>query len=226
MLAAIIVAAGSSQRLGFDKIAASIAGKTVLEHSIHAFAISPSVTEIIVVTRADHVEEALRKTENIGKRSVVIAGGAERQDSVRRGIEALSGDVTFVAVHDAARPLVTPDQIDAVYMAAREHGAASLVAPVSDTLKRASPEGFVLESIDRRNVYAMQTPQVFARDVLQESYLRLAELGHAVTDEVSAVELLGRAVFLVPADGPNFKITFKADLDLAETVLRRRLALP
>ncbi len=224
MLAAIIVAAGNSQRLGFDKIAANIAGKTVLEHSIHAFASSPSVTEIIVVTRPDRVKAMAGLVEKSGKKSAAVAGGAERQDSVRHGMNALGADISFVAVHDAARPLITPDEIEAVYMAAREHGAASLVVPVSDTLKRAGQDGFVTESIDRRNVYGMQTPQIFARDLLQEAYARVGELGKAVTDEVSAVELLGRPVFLVPADGPNFKITFKADLDLAEMVLRQRLA--
>ncbi len=223
MLAAIIVAAGSSQRLGFDKISATIAGKTVLEHSIHAFASSPSVTQIIVVTRADRVSQVAGTAEKAGKRVSVVAGGAERHDSVRHGMNALSPDVSFVAVHDAARPLITPDQIEAVYMAAREYGAATLVAPVSDTLKRAGQDGFVMESIDRRNVYGMQTPQIFERELLQEAYARVGELGKAVTDEVSAIELIGRSVFLVPADGPNFKITFKTDLDLAEMVLRRRL---
>ncbi len=224
MLAAIIVAAGSSQRLGFDKIGANIAGKTVLEHSIHAFASSPSVTEIIVVTRPDRVDEVRQTVEKSGKKSAAVAGGVERQDSVRHGMNALGFDISFVAVHDAARPLITPDQIEAVYMAAREHGAASLVAPIPDTLKRAGQDGFVIESIDRRNIYGMQTPQVFARELLQEAYARVDELGKAVTDEVSAVELLGRPVFLVPAEGPNFKITFKTDLDLAELVLRQRLA--
>lgn len=222
MLAAIIVAAGSSQRLGFDKIAATIAGKTVLDHSVHAFASSPSVTEIIVVTRADRFEEVQAMVKPMGKKAVVVPGGAERQDSVRHGLEALGSNISFVAVHDAARPLITPEEIEAVYMAARQHGAASLAAPVPDTLKRAGQDGFVSESIDRRNVFGMQTPQVFARDLLEQAYEHVENEQVAVTDEVSAVELMGQRVFLVPADGPNFKITFKRDLELAEVVLRQR----
>jgi len=222
MLAAIIVAAGSSQRLGFDKIGATIAGKTVLEHSVHAFASCSSVTEIIVVTRPDRVKEIDATMANIGRKAVTVAGGTERHDSVRAGLEALGAEISFVAVHDAARPLITPEEIDAVYMAAREHGAASLAARVADTLKRGGVDGFVTESIDRHNVYGMQTPQIFARELLQEAYDRVRELGKAVTDEVSAVELLGKRVVLVEASDYNFKVTYPRDLKLADLILRQR----
>jgi 2-C-methyl-D-erythritol 4-phosphate cytidylyltransferase len=224
MLAAIIVAAGSSQRIGFDKIAAIIAGKPVLEHSIHAFASAASVNEIIVVARSDRAAELRKMVEPIGRRVIVVAGGVERQDSVRNGMNALGENISFVAVHDAARPLVVPEQIEAVYMAAREYGAASLAAPVADTLKKGDSEGFVVDSIDRSNVYAMQTPQIFARDLLEEAYAGVERARATVTDEVSAVGLVGRQVFLVPTEGPNFKITFKRDLELAEMILRQRLA--
>lgn len=222
MLAAIIVAAGSSQRLGFDKIAATIAGKTVLEHSVHAFASCPSVTEIIVVTRPDRVKEIHATMAKIGRKAVTVPGGAERHDSVRQGLEALGTEILFVAVHDAARPLITPEEIDAVYMAAREHGAASLAAPVADTLKRRGVDGFVTESIDRHNVYGMQTPQIFALELLQEAYDRVHKLGKVVTDEVSAVELLGKRIVLVEASDYNFKVTYPRDLKLAELILKQR----
>lgn len=208
--------------MGFDKLSAPIAGKTVLEHSLDAFVNAPSVAQIVVVMRRDRLEDAKKLLPKTEKRLSAVAGGVERQDSVRAGIFALRSGISFVAVHDAARPLVTSEQIEMVYAAARQHGAASLAEPVADTLKRADQSGFITEAVDRRDVYAMQTPQIFARDLLQEAYAAVATSRTLVTDEASAVELLGRRVAVVPANDFNFKITFPRDLQLAELVLRQR----
>jgi 2-C-methyl-D-erythritol 4-phosphate cytidylyltransferase len=134
----------------------------------------------------------------------------------------MGADETFVAVHDAARPLVTPEQIDRVLAEAREHGAAALAAPVTDTLKRANEDHFVSGGVSRENLYAMQTPQIFARELLDSAYAAVAADKLVVTDEVSAVEHVGGKVVLVPNDDWNVKITYPRDLLLAQAVLARR----
>jgi 2-C-methyl-D-erythritol 4-phosphate cytidylyltransferase len=222
MLTAIIVAAGRSRRAGFDKIAAKIAGKSVLVHAVDAFEGAPSVTEILVVTRDDRLAELKNLLRGKNKVKGVIAGGEHRQDSVKAGLAAVSQEARYVAVHDAARPLVTHEQIESVFLAARDHGAAALAEPITDTLKRVDAELRVIESIDRRQLFAMQTPQIFARDLLEQAYRAVFAKGLQITDEVSAVEHLGKPVRLVANAEPNFKITFERDLPVADFVMRAR----
>jgi 2-C-methyl-D-erythritol 4-phosphate cytidylyltransferase len=224
MLTAIIVGAGSSQRMGFAKLFETIAGKPVLAHTIAAFENAKSVSQIIVVAREDrhHDLEKLVRDQNWKKIQSVVAGGEHRQDSVRAGLEQLSEDVRYVAVHDAARPLVTAEQIERVYQACREQGAATLADPITDTLKRADVGLVVSESVDRHQLFAMQTPQIFARELLIEAYETVTAKNILVTDEVSAVEYLGRKVVLVPNEDFNFKITYPRDFPLAEFVLEQR----
>jgi len=223
MLTAIIVAAGSSRRIGFDKLFETIAGKPVIAHTIDAFELADSVAEIIVVTRKDRCNEIRKISRDQGFKKVqaIITGGEYRQDSVRAGLENLSRDARYVAIHDAARPLVTPEQIERVFEQCQIHDAAALVEPVRDTLKHAGVDLVVTDSVDRYQLYAMQTPQIFKRGLIEEAYRAIGE-GVLATDEVSAVERLGRKVFLVPNDDLNFKITFPRDLPLAEFVLNRR----
>ena len=222
MLTAIIVAAGSSKRLGSDKLMAPIAGKPVIRHTIEAFENTKSVTGIVIVARADRVKEFEGLVISLNKIEAVIPGGEHRHDSVAAGLKSLSAAARYVAVHDGARPLITPAQIEQVFEQARTHAAASLAEPVRDTLKRADNDLIVRESIERRGVYAMQTPQIFERKLLEQAYQQVAESGKIVTDEVSAVELLGQKVVLVPNPDVNFKITFERDLQLAEAVLLQR----
>jgi 2-C-methyl-D-erythritol 4-phosphate cytidylyltransferase len=221
MLTAIIVAAGSSQRMGFDKLSAPIAGKPVIEHTIDAFERANSVADIIVVTREDRLAELGKLTQ--GKVREVIAGGEHRQDSVRAGLQHLNPETKYVAVHDAARPLVTPEQIERVFAECQQHGAAALAEPASDTLKRADKNLQVTGSVDRNQLFIMQTPQVFERKLLEEAYAAVLAKKLRITDEVSAVEHLGRKVVLVPHEDSNFKITYERDLPLAEFILRQRL---
>ena len=226
MLTAIIVAGGSSRRMGFDKTFALLGDRPVVAHSISAFDAADTVEEIVLVGREDRLEElqALVRQHRFGKVKRVMAGGIHRQDSVRAGLEAVGAECRYVAVHDAARPLITAAQIARVYEAARVHGAATLAAPVSDTLKRADAEGFVCESLDRERVFAMQTPQIFSRELLSAAYERIEADNISITDEASALQHLGHKVMLLPADDVNLKITFPADLALAELVLSRRRA--
>jgi 2-C-methyl-D-erythritol 4-phosphate cytidylyltransferase len=224
MLSAIIVAAGSSQRMGFDKLFALLGDKPVLAHTVDAFERAESVREIILVTRGDRIGEfeELVRQNLFSKVRRIVPGGEHRQDSVRAGIESMGGDARFVAVHDAARPLVSPEQIERVFALAREHGAAALAAPITDTVKRADENRFVAGGVNRENLFAMQTPQIFARDLLERAYAEVAAKNLSITDEVSAVERLGEKVLLVPNEEWNVKITYPRDLLLAQAVLARR----
>jgi 2-C-methyl-D-erythritol 4-phosphate cytidylyltransferase len=224
MLSAIIVAAGSSQRMGFDKLFALLNDKPVVAHTLAAFESAECVDEIIVVGKSDRVGELEELVRQSGFRKVakVIAGGELRQDSVRRGLERIGSSAEYVAVHDAARPLITPGKIALVFNAAREYGAAALAEPVTDTLKRADEKGLVTGGVPREGLFAMQTPQIFARDLLRAAYQTVVEKKLTVTDEVSAVEHHGGKVVLVPNDDWNVKITYPRDLLLAQSALSRR----
>jgi len=227
MLTAIIVAAGSSERMGFDKLFALVSGKPIIAHTIAAFERTSCVEEIILVGRADGLGELRKIIGQPTKVKQIVAGGAERSDSVRAGLDHLNLKSDFVVVHDAARPMITPEKITRVFDVCRTTGgAAALAEPINDTLKRADLDLAVKESVDRNGVYAMQTPQVFARKLLEEAYRLVAKKNVSVTDEVSAVELLGCKVVLVPNHDFNFKITYPRDLPLAEFVLKQRASLP
>jgi 2-C-methyl-D-erythritol 4-phosphate cytidylyltransferase len=224
MLTAIIVAAGSSQRMGFDKLLALLGDKPVLAHTIDAFERTASVHEIILVARAERVAEfeELVRQNGFKKVRAVIPGGEQRQDSVRAGLDRVAASSGFVAVHDGARPLVAPEQIERVFSCAREHGAAALAEPITDTIKRADQDRVVIGGVSRENLYAMQTPQIFARDLLGRAYAAVEASKLSVTDEVSAVEHLGERVLLVANDEWNVKITYPRDLLLAHASMARR----
>src|SRR5438270_594516 len=224
MLSAIIVAGGSSRRMGFDKTLAILANKPVIAHTIAAFEASGSVTEIIIVGREERLRdlEEIVEIEGVKKVQQVVEGGVRRQDSVEKGLRSLGKKARFVAVQDAARPLVRPTQIERVFDAVQRQGAAALAAPMRDTLKRADADHFVTGGIPREHLFAMETPQIFARDLLRRAYDFVAQNQLTITDEVSAVEQLKHKILLVPNDEPNFKITYPADLQLAEFVLKQR----
>jgi 2-C-methyl-D-erythritol 4-phosphate cytidylyltransferase len=225
VLTAIIVAAGDSRRMGFDKLFAAIAGKPVIAHTISAFERANSVNGIIVVAREDRHDEikTMAGDENFKKVRSIIPGGKYRQDSVRAGLEHLDSATRWVAVHDAARPLVTPEQIERVFQQCANHAAAALAEPVNDTLERADSNLLVSASVDRDQLYAMQTPQVFERQLIEEAYRAVYAENISVTDEVSAVERLGREVVLVLNDDFNFKVTYPRDLPVAEFILKQRM---
>jgi 2-C-methyl-D-erythritol 4-phosphate cytidylyltransferase len=225
MLTAIIVAAGSSKRVGFDKLFSKLGDRSVLEHTLAAFQEAESVSEIIIACRDPKlVQDAINRA---GGRKVraVVRGGERRQDSVQAGLKELAENSEFVAVHDAARPLITPREIERVFSAARKHGAAVLAAPITDTLKFADANQFVSGSIDRQNVFAMQTPQIFRRASLLEAYERISGNSLIVTDEVSAIEHAGGgSIVIVPAQDHNLKITYAGDLPIAEFILKQRIS--
>ena len=217
---AVVVAGGASRRMGFDKILTPLAGRSVLAHSLGAFEQCSLIGTIIVVGPAGRAEEFDLGCRMFAKVAEVTDGGSERADSVAAGARALarlgiSGG--WVAVHDAARPLVTPAAIEACCHAAMEHGAAALAEPAIDTLHRTDSEGRVTETLARTQIWRAQTPQVLPlEDLMAAASFRDR------TDEVSIRLASGRPVVLVDPGIPNFKITRPDDLLLAEAVLASR----
>ena len=210
--------------MGFDKLFAVIAGEPVIAHPIRAFERATSVDEIVVVAREDRHDEIRKISRDSGFKKVlsIVPGGERRQDSVRAGLDRINHDAKYVAVHDAARPLITPEQIERAFAQCRVHGAAALAQPVNDTLKRADADLLVVGLVDRRQLYAMQTPQIFERKLIEDAYRGVYAENASVTDEVSAVERLGHKIALVLNDDFNFKITYPRDLPVADFILRER----
>ncbi|EDY17654.1 2-C-methyl-D-erythritol 4-phosphate cytidylyltransferase [Chthoniobacter flavus Ellin428] len=225
MVSAIIVAAGSSRRMGFDKLFAPLAGKPVLWHSIKAFNDTKEVDEILIVTKDDRMDEVedLVSKSGLVKVKKVISGGAERHISVWNGLQAVDSQGSeYIAIHDGARPLVTPKLIKACLDLAETHGAATCASQIPDTVKRANIEQMVTESVERTGLWAMQTPQVFSSGLILQAYAALMAKHEMVTDEVSAVQKMGKKIALLKNDDWNMKVTFPHDLELAEHVLALR----
>ncbi|MCE9518410.1 MAG: 2-C-methyl-D-erythritol 4-phosphate cytidylyltransferase [Verrucomicrobia bacterium] len=218
---ALIVAAGSSRRMGFDKLSAPLRGKPVLHRTIDVFDACAAVDNICVVG-GDAVRDLVQSWIDLGsfrKPVSLCAGGAERHLSVHEGLKQLSPQTEIVAVHDGARPLISPEQIARCIEKAREFKAVACARPVTETLKRADKHGAITGSIDRSHAWIMETPQVFDRELLCEAYELVLRDGLQVTDEVSAVQHLGAEVFVVENALPNLKITHPADIALAERLL-------
>jgi 2-C-methyl-D-erythritol 4-phosphate cytidylyltransferase len=207
--------------MGFDKLLASLGGVPVILHTLRAFQACPEVDEIVVVASPDRQEVIQRLADDAGltKLRAFVPGGAERHLSVWAGIQAVAAESDYVAVHDGARPLIHPAQISRCLAKARETGAAASARPVSETLKRVDEAGRVCGSVDRRGLWIMETPQVFARPLLVQAYEAVLQEGVLVTDEVSALERLGHPVWLVDNPTPNPKITWPPDLAVAERLL-------
>ena len=221
-VSAVLVAAGSSTRMGFDKLSFDLGGETVLHRSIRAFEQCPLVDEIILVAGSNRAF-AQQQAADCAKPVCVVAGGATRAESAKNGVLAASG--ALVAVHDAARPFVSQQVITAVLEAAARCGAAAPAVPVKDTIKAAVrgsgktvPEScFVHATPDRSTLYAVQTPQCFDRAAYLAALEELdAEKARLVTDDCSLFELTGRPVQLTQGDYANLKITTREDLPRPE----------
>ncbi|MEY2600600.1 MAG: 2-C-methyl-D-erythritol 4-phosphate cytidylyltransferase [Verrucomicrobiota bacterium] len=225
MLSAIVVAAGSSSRMGFDKLFARLDGQPVLWHSLAAFGSCAEVAEVVVVAREEHFAELGRMAAKTlgGKPFRCVRGGAERHLSVWEGLGALrSEEAAYVAIHDGARPLITPQAILGCLGIAQRVGASCCASRVPDTVKRAGADGVVFESVDRTGLWAMQTPQIFEKGLIRSAYEEVLRRGEVVTDEISAVQEMGVRAELFENPDWNFKITFPADLEKAAQVLRWR----
>lgn len=199
-----------------------LGGQPVLLHTLRVFDTHPQVEEIVVVAAAQETEQVrdLLRNHNLSKVTRVVPGGAERQESVSRGLEVLSTE--WVLVHDAVRPFVTHDRIDALLEAVRRHGAAILAVPMKDTVKMVGDAGVVEGTLDRSRLRAVQTPQAFRRTLLEDAHRRAEELGLTGTDDAMLVEELGVDVRVVPGDYANIKLTTPEDLVVAEAILTMR----
>ena len=214
---AIIVAAGASRRMGFDKLSYRLPdGRTVLETSCALFAAHPAVDELVLVAGGNRPQcEAIAAA--CPKPCTVVQGGATRADSVRSGLAAAKGQL--VAIHDAARPFAGEEIITAALQAAAESGAAAPAVPVKDTIKVADQDGKVVATPDRATLYAVQTPQCFDRALyLQALETVSGEKASLVTDDCSLFELAGLPVTLTAGDYANLKITTKEDLQKEKTM--------
>lgn len=207
---AILVAAGTSRRMGFDKLAAPLEGIPVLARTIAAFMECGEISGIILVTPPERM--ALLDESTFTKPVIRIDGGAERHLSVAAGLAAVPPGIELIAIHDAARPFVSQADILAVLAAAREHGAASLARRVTETLKRADDLDFTAAAVPRENLWFIETPQVFRADLIRAAYRHVLENQRPVTDETSALEVIGVKTKLIASTSPNPKITTPADL--------------
>lgn len=219
--AAVVVAAGTARRMGgVEKIMTSLNGVPILLRTVRALAASGKIDEIVIVTRKDLLAAAGELCGAETKLKAVVAGGKTRTESVLCGLRAV-GDAELIAIHDGARPLVTPAVIDAAIDAAAECGAAAPAVAVHDTVKIASA-GFVERTPDRNTLFAVQTPQVFSAKAIRYALQHALDQGILLTDDCSAAEALGLPVRLTEGSEENVKITVPLDLTVAEAILKRR----
>ena len=221
--AAVILAAGSGIRMNLNKTKQRllICGKSVLRHSLEAYESASLVDSIIIVCRADEIEFAEQESKSLTKVKNIIIGGKTRAESAKLGFYSIFNDVDFVAFHDAARCLITPEEIDAVILSARINGAATASTRVTDTIKECDADGKIYRSVPRENLRAVQTPQVFLTS-LYKSGIENYSSDNEITDDNMLVEKIGVKIAAVDTSSGNIKITTSADVALAEFIMMKR----
>ncbi len=204
-----------------DKMFLDIAGLPLVGHTWRRFDLFTEADEIILVTRDDTrpLLEDLAKRIDAQKPWQLVVGGAERQDSVWNGVNATAPESEIIAIQDGARPCTPLAAIQLAVVTAREMGAAVLARRLADTLKRGDGEGQIIGTVDRENLWAVQTPQVFRREIILAALAKVRDEGLSITDDTAACEALGQAVKLVECDQPNPKATTPADLPYIESLL-------
>ena len=224
-VAVITPAAGHSERFGGDsKTLAKVDGRPVFLRTLERFINRDDVIQTILVVSGDELERIRTNFgPNLGFMGVqLIEGGEERVDSVAAGLAMVKEEAELVAVHDAARPCVTPQMIDDVFAEAAKTGAAILASPITGTIKRVSAAGVIDATVPRESLYEAQTPQVFKRELLVEAYANRPAEGDPITDDASLVELAGHPVAVVKSNPTNLKITVKTDTTLANAIIKAR----
>lgn len=222
--AAVVLAAGSSTRMGSDKILGKLCELPVLARTLMPFQASDCVHEIVVVTAADKLQEIteLCRDYNIGKVSKVVIGGKTRAESALTGVSEVSSKAELIAIHDGARPLVTEDLIRrTVELADRKYAAVPAIRS-TDTLKKVGEDGVILCGVDREETWRIQTPQVFQADLIKAALTRAMKKGVPLTDDGSAMSLLGYDTYVTEGDEENIKLTKPLDLLLAEAIIKDR----
>ena len=204
-----------------DKMFLDIAGLPLVGHTWRRFDLFTEADEIILVTRDDTrpLLEDLAKRSDAQKPWQLVVGGAERQDSVWNGVNATAPESEIIAIQDGARPCTPLAAIQLAVVTAREMGAAVLARRLADTLKRGDGEGQIVGTVDRENLWAVQTPQVFRREIILAALAKVRDEGLSITDDTAACEALGQAVKLVESDQPNPKATTPADRPYIEALL-------
>jgi 2-C-methyl-D-erythritol 4-phosphate cytidylyltransferase len=226
MTSAIIVAAGKGTRMGpaLDKVFLELAGKPVVVHTWQRFDQAACIDEIVLVVR-DGMQAAfneLARHFHLGKPFRLVAGGAERQDSVWNGLEAISPETGIVAIQDAARPCTSVALIAATVTAAQESGAAVAAQPVTDTIKESLDGKSVTRTLDRSRLWSVQTPQTFRVEIIRHALSEARSRGLLITDDTAACELIGQSVRLVASAEPNPKVTRPEDAPYIEMLLHVR----
>lgn len=224
-ISAVIVAAGTSSRMeGIDKQQALLQEIPVVVRSIILFQECPMISEIVLVCREEQIADYYRLLQDyeLSKVTSVVKGGAQRQDSVFGGIAACSEAVDFYAIHDGARPLATRYEIEQCIAAALEFGAAAVGTPVKDTIKVCGADGFIQSTPNREQLFAIQTPQIFAAPLYREAMARAVESHCVYTDDCQLVERTGNRVFVSPGSYQNIKITTPEDIAVAQAILQCR----
>ncbi|MCS7020524.1 MAG: 2-C-methyl-D-erythritol 4-phosphate cytidylyltransferase [Gemmataceae bacterium] len=224
-IAVILPAAGRSTRFGGreKKPFVSLEGRPVWLRAAELFWSRDDVTRLYLVVAPEDRETFRSRFAHLiaFANAEVVDGGPERPDSVAHALERIPTDVSYVAIHDAVRPLTPHSVIDAVFAAALRHGAAIPALPVADTLKQVEQQR-IKSTVPRHGLYQAQTPQVFRRDWLVQAYAQRAQLQQPITDDAQLVEAIGHPVMIVPGSPLNFKITTPEDLELAEAIIKLR----
>jgi 2-C-methyl-D-erythritol 4-phosphate cytidylyltransferase len=222
-ISAIIVAAGAGIRVGANiaKQFLALGGRPVLAWSLKTFDSSNMIHELVVVAPPSDDCRTIKITEKWVNRVrvKVVPGGTTRQESVKAGLDAVDPGLEWIAVHDAARPLVTLAQIEAVCSLARKVGSAILAVPVWDTVKVVDEKGLIIKDMDRRRLYMAQTPQVCRKEDLRSAYRLAEDKGIRATDEAGLLEITGVSVGVAESSPSNFKITTQEDLNMAEALI-------
>ncbi|MFA6358326.1 MAG: 2-C-methyl-D-erythritol 4-phosphate cytidylyltransferase [Candidatus Omnitrophota bacterium] len=224
MLSAIILAAGQGKRLGTktSKPLVKINSKPLIDYSLRVFNKHPGIDEIIVVLSIHNQAQMLKALKNCSYKKIksFVLGGTRRQDSVYNGLKAVSPQSHWVLIHDAARPFIDGQSITKVIQAAKKTKAAILGIPVKATIKSACPASLVKKTIDRSNLWEIQTPQVFNKQLINQAYEKYSQ--ENFTDDASLVEKLGKKVKIVLGRSKNIKITTGVDLLFAQLIVKRR----
>ncbi len=221
---AVIVAAGSSQRMGTDKIMMKLGAMPVLARTVLAFENSPYVDEIIIVTRNEKLEEIAKLCHDNGLHKVrhVVSGGATRMESALAGVSAARHGAELIAIHDGARPLVSQELISRTIEAAKQYRSAVPAIASTDTLKAVDDNGVIVATVDREHTVRVQTPQVFEADLIKGALTKAVEKGLALTDDCSAMEMMGVKTHVVEGEPENIKITTPSDLVTARAIVDSR----
>ncbi|MEQ9308063.1 MAG: 2-C-methyl-D-erythritol 4-phosphate cytidylyltransferase [Balneolaceae bacterium] len=223
-LAVIIPAAGSGSRMGSQtpKPFLMLRNKTILEHTIHAFAKLDFVSQIIIATskeRESEVESILNTFTNHVEILSIVEGGKERQDSIKNALSIVSDKVDLVAVHDAVRPFISAELIERCSKCAKEFGGAIIGVPAKDTIKEIGKDSVIKKTPDRSKLWQAQTPQIFQKKLLISAYKAATIEKFTGTDDASLVEKVGGTVKVIEGDRRNLKITYPIDLKIAELIL-------